>query len=423
MSGFNIFYDKLIEWGFDAQTAIYLNFAFLLTLALIAASVGGRVARNIIVRLLSNLSARTSSLFDDYLIRHRFPKHISAVIPCVILIVSLPLVFADFPGWMNAARTVLDISLAILFIIIGRSALYAARDYLKTRNEFKDKPVESFIQVIVIFIYVTAGIVIFSLLTGKSPWVFLTAMGAASAVLLLVFKDAILGFVASIQVASNDMVRIGDWISMEKYGADGDVIEINLTTVKVRNWDKTITTIPTYYLISDSFKNWRGMQETGGRRIKRAIYIKISSIRHLSSVDVENLSNISLINGYLQKRSEEIECYNINKAVLINGYNLTNIGVFRQYINDYLAAHPGIHKDMTMMVRQLSPTVSGIPIEIYAFADDIRWAVYEETMSNIFDHLLASVRYFGLEVFEMPAADDVRTLMGHNSATTVKPVG
>jgi miniconductance mechanosensitive channel len=245
-------------------------------------------------------------------------------------------------------------------------------------------------------------------------------MGAASAVLLLVFKDTILGFVASIQVATNDMVRIGDWISMEKYGADGDVIEINLATVKIRNWDKTITTIPTYYLISDSFKNWRGMQDSGGRRIKRSIYIKISSINHLSQDDIKKLVEIDLLRPYLLKRSAEIEVYNkennINRSVIVNGYNLTNIGVFRRYINEYLAAHPGIHKGMTMMVRQLSPSITGIPVEIYAFSDDTKWLVYEELMSDIFDHLLASVKHFGLEVFEMPAADDVRAIHMYNTA-------
>src|SRR5690606_1038840 len=252
--------------------------------------------------------------------------------------------------------------------------------------------------VVMIFIYIVSGLVVFSLFTGKSVWAFLTAMGAASAILLLVFRDTILGFVASIQVATNDMVRIRDWISIDKYEADGAVTEISLATVKVQNWDKTITTIPTYFLISDSFKNWRGMEESGGRRIKRAIYIKISSIRHLSENDIEKLSRIQFIGKYLKGRSAEIDRYNkehnIDRTYLVNGYNLTNIGVFRKYINEYINNHPRTHKGMTMMVRQLAPTTTGIPLELYLFSKETSWTVYEDIMSDIFDHLLASVRYF-----------------------------
>lgn len=413
-SEFNFFYDALVNWGINTNTANFLNLIILLLIALSIAFVVGKIGRIVAINLLHKLSARTDSLFDDYLLTYKFPKYISFLPPCIILTLSLPLVFADFPEWIRSAQTLLDIYMVMIFLLISRSVLLAARDYLKTKEEFKDKPVESFIQVITIFLYLAVSVIIFSLLTGKSPWAFLTAMGAASAILLLVFKDTILGFVASIQVATNDMVRIGDWITMDKYGADGDVVEINLTTVKVRNWDKTITTIPTYYLISDSFKNWRGMQDSGGRRIKRAIYIKISSIRHVSNDDITILENIYLIKDYLAKRSKEILEYNRSKGYtgdyLINGFNLTNIGIFRRYINEYLATHPDIHKDMTLLVRQLSPSVTGIPIEIYAFSSDTSWPVYEDLMSDIFDHLLASVKYFGLEIFEMPAADDIRAI-------------
>jgi len=419
LSRFNFFYDTFIAWGIQPHTANYLNLVFLLLLSLLLSYAVGKIGRNVVIRLATGFSARTSSVFDDFLLKYHFPKYVASIPPYFILTLSIPLIFADFPQWINSAGKLADIYLTITVVLISRSGLFALRDYLKTKDAFKDKPVESFIQVVTIFMYLAVGIVLFSLLTGKSPWAFLTAMGAASAILLLVFKDTILGFVASIQVASNDMVRIGDWITMEKYGADGDVTEINLTTVKVRNWDKTITTIPTYYLISDSFKNWRGMQDAGGRRIKRSIYIKISSIRHLSQNDINNLGEVDLLKGYLSKRTKEIQEYNAEKgytgSCLINGYNLTNIGVFRRYINAYLLAHPDIHKDMTIMVRQLSPSITGIPIEIYAFSSDIRWQVYEDIMSDIFDHLLASVNYFGLEVFEMPGADDVRAISLHQN--------
>src|SRR5690606_19939223 len=250
--------------------------------------------------------------------------------------------------------------------------------------------------------------------TGKSPWAFLTAMGAASAVLMLVFKDTILGFVASIQVSTNDMVRVGDWIEMPKYGADGDVIEINLNTVKVQNWDKTITTIPTYYLITDSFKNWRGMQAAGGRRIKRAINIKISSIHYLKREEIDELKKIKLLVSYINQRQAEIDKYNEenfpDRSMPINGRNMTNIGMFRQYINLYVQNNPKIRQDMSILIRQLAPTEHGIPIELYMFTADIRWSVYEDIMSDICDHLLAAIKYFNLEVFEAPASDDIRYL-------------
>ncbi|MGB5459206.1 MAG: mechanosensitive ion channel domain-containing protein, partial [Eudoraea sp.] len=232
--------------------------------------------------------------------------------------------------------------------------------------------------------------------------------GAASAILLLLFKDSILGLVASITVSMNDMVRIGDWITFEKYGADGDLIEINLATVKIQNFDKTITTIPTYALITDSFKNWRGMQESGGRRIKRALIIKQKNIKFLTDKEIEKLKNIQLIANYLNTRNEKISNYNqknnIDKTLLLNGQNLTNIGVFRKYIESYLSNHSAINSKMTMMTRQLAPTPQGIPIEIYVFSSDKRWTNYEYIMSDIFDHLLAAVSYFDLEVFELPTS-------------------
>src|SRR5690606_14217201 len=278
----------------------------------------------------------------------------------------------------------------------------------------EDKPLDSYLQVVNIFMFFIAGIIIFSMVTGKSPWAFLGALGAASAILMLVFKDTILGFVASIQVSTNDMVRVGDWIEMPKYGADGDVIEINLNTVKVQNWDKTITTIPTYYLIIDSFKNWRGMQNAGGRRIKRSINVKISSIRFLSKDEIDRLATIQLLAPYIQERQAEIDRYNeetkVNRSMPVNGRNMTNVGLFRQYINRYVQNHPQIRKDMTMLVRQLQPTEHGLPIEVYIFTSDIRWAVYEDIMSDIFDHLLSAIKYFQLEVFEAPASDDIRSL-------------
>jgi miniconductance mechanosensitive channel len=285
--------------------------------------------------------------------------------------------------------------------------LHTLRDYFKTLPRLKDKPLESYIQVLLIITWLIGVLLIFAVLTNNPIWKFITALGAASAVFLLIFKDTILGFVASIQVSANDMLRIGDWITFDKYGADGDVIEINLATVKVQNFDKTITTIPTYALISDSFKNWRGMSESGGRRIKRSLNVKMESVSFLLPEKVNGLKNIQLISDYLNSRQKIIDDYNknnkIDKHLLINGRNLTNLGVFRKYIETYVEKHSAINTDMSLMVRQLAPTTQGIPNEMYAFSKDKRWQNYEYIMADIFDHLIAAVPFFGLELFELPS--------------------
>tara|TARA_B110000881_G_C18528283_1_gene491526 strand:- start:322 stop:1107 length:786 start_codon:yes stop_codon:yes gene_type:complete len=255
-----------------------------------------------------------------------------------------------------------------------------------------------------IFIWFIGGIIILSLLTGKEVGVFLTTLGALSAVILLIFKDTLLGFVASIQITINDTVRIGDWITMNNSNGDGDVISISLSTVKIQNFDNTITTIPTYKLISDSFTNWRGMSDSDGRRIKRAILVKASSIKFLNDQEIEPLKKIELISSFISNREKEIKTHNnslkTNKVKLINGRNLTNIGLFRAYIKEYLDQHSKVNKNMTIMCRQLAPTPTGIPLEIYAFITDKDWSIYESIVSDIFDHLLSALPNFKLENFE-----------------------
>jgi len=275
----------------------------------------------------------------------------------------------------------------------------------------KDKPLDSYIQVFMIFAWIGGLLTLFAVITDTTIWKFFTALGAASAVILLIFKDTIMGLVASIQVSINDIVRIGDWITFEKFGADGNVTEISLATVKVQNFDMTITSIPTYSLISDSFKNWRGMEASGGRRIKRALLIKQKSIKFLTTENIEALKGIQLISKYLETRNTNIDTYNkehdIDKQIAINGRNLTNLGVFRKYVETYLKNHSAINQAMTLMTRQLPPTGQGIPMEIYAFSSDKRWENYEYIMADIFDHLLAALPYFELEVFELPTSMDV----------------
>ena len=294
---------------------------------------------------------------------------------------------------------------AVLAIVLIRAALKTVSDYLKTVPSFKDKPLDSYLQVFMIFLWFVGGILILSVLTGKDIGAFLTTLGALSAVLLFVFKDTILGFVASVQITVNDTVRIGDWISMPNSNADGDVIAISLSTVQVQNFDKTITSIPTYKLISDSFINWRGMSESPGRRIKKSILIKISSIRFLETDEIQDLKKIDRITHFIDQREKEIEEANTtqktNKSLLINGRNFTNLGLFRNYTQAYLESHDQINQKMTVMCRQLAPTAQGIPLEIYAFSKDKVWINYEQISSDIFDHLLAAIPYFHLECFEL----------------------
>ena len=305
---------------------------------------------------------------------------------------------------------ILEKVVAIIAIVLGlwivRSLLNTLKSYFKTLPRLKDKPIDSYIQVFMIFAWITGFLLAIVVITDLSLWNFLKGFGAVSAIILLIFKDTILGFVASIQVAINDMVRIGDWITFEKYGADGDVIEINLATVKVQNWDNTITTIPTYAMISDSFKNWRGMTNSDGRRIKRHMLIKQTSIKYLTNEDIERLKDIQILKGYLTHMQQKLDQYNTvnnaDKSLLINGRNLTNVGVFRKFIQTYLEQHSAINDEMLLMARQLQPTAQGIPIEIYCFSKDKRWENYEYVMSDLFDHFLAAVPYFDLEIFELP---------------------
>lgn len=407
-------YDKMLSWGISVEQANLVSLFVLLGLLLVLLGIVDFIVRKVLVNLLLSVAKRSSTQFDDYLVRNKALVHFARLIPLIISIQFIPVVFSGFPDWIGPVRKFIDILLVFGWVLLLRALFRSVRDHLRTKTGFQDKPIDSYLQVVNIFLFFIAGIVIFSMVTGKSPWAFLGALGAASAILMLVFKDTILGFVASIQVSTNDMVRVGDWIEMPKYGADGDVIEINLNTVKVQNWDKTITTIPTYYLIIDSFKNWRGMQNAGGRRIKRSINVKMSSIRFLSKDEIDRLSTIQLLAPYIQERQAEIDRYNeetkANRSMPVNGRNMTNAGLFRQYINRYVQNHPQIRKDMTMLVRQLQPTEHGLPIEVYIFTSDIRWAVYEDIMSDIFDHLLSAIKYFQLEVFEAPASDDIRSL-------------
>ncbi len=402
----HFFYDYFLSVGMSEVTAKWINMLCLLVILSIFLFITDRITRKIIIKFSEAFSQRTKTNFDNLLVSHRAPRRIAHLVPLILTINLFPIVFHDFPHFEKYVLMLIKVYGIILIIWIIRSVLNTLESYFKTLPRLKDKPIDSYIQVTMLFIWTIGIATILAILINLSFLKFFTTLGAASAIILLIFKDTILGFVASIQVAINDSVRIGDWITMEKYGADGSVIEISLNTVKVQNFDMTITNIPTFALISDAYKNWRGMQASGGRRIKRSILIKATSISYLNDSDIERLKGIQLVKPYLETRQKDIvthnHAYDIDKSVLINGRNLTNIGVFRKYIQTYIENHSAINKDMTIMVRQLEPTPEGLPLEIYCFSSDKRWENYEYIIADIFDHALAAVPYFGLEVFEYP---------------------
>jgi len=393
--------EKLIQNGFNADVAEISTLGIVLLAYILITLVLFWVSRKFTLGLFSRISRKTKSTFDDILLEHKIPKLLSYFPAIFILHKLIPDLF-DKQNWIENIFEALTVIVALALV---RALLKSLRDYLKTLKSFKDKPIDSYIQVIMIVLWFIGGIVILSILTGTEVGTFLTTLGALSAILLFVFKDTILGFVASVQITINDTVRIGDWISMPNNNADGTVMKISLSSVQIQNFDNTITSIPTYKLISDSFVNWRGMSESSGRRIKRSLLIKVSSIRFLKDEEIEPLKKINLMEGVIQEKDADIKSYNavskVDKSLLINGRNLTNIGLFRIYTEAYLQKHPMVNKEMTLMCRQLAPTPQGVPIEVYVFSKDKVWENYEHIVADIFDHLLASTQYFHLECFEL----------------------
>lgn len=360
--------------------------------------------RFILITIMEVIARKTRTKFDDLLISNKTAMYISHLIPLLFIYKTVPIILKAYDYWEGVFGKLVGIYIILLVLWIIRTIFNALKDHLKSIPEFSDKPIDSYIQVIMIILWMIGITVIFSEVFEIKIVKLLTTLGAISAIILLIFRDTILGFVASIQVSVNDMVRIGDWITMEKFGADGDVVEINLATVKVRNFDFTTTTIPTYSLISDSFKNWRGMQKSEGRRIKRHLLIRTNSVRFIKNEELDELKKIQLLSEYIERKKNEIEKYNlqnnINKELILNGRNLTNLGLFRKYITKYLENHAGLNKDMLMVCRQLQSTANGIPLEIYVFSKDKNWENYEYIMSDIFDHIIASIKFFDLEIFE-----------------------
>lgn len=402
------------ELHLEGQWVGYIKLAILLVVLFILSALVWWLTKRVMVTVLHRIFKKTKATWDDKLIERGVFDKLAHIAPAIVVNFAAPYVFGDFPNLIPAVMVITDLFIIAVVIWSVNAMLTALADILSETKVLKDKPVASYAQLGKIIVFLVGGVLIFSLLIGKSPLTILGAMGAMTAVLLLIFKDSIMGFVASIQISVYDMVRVGDWISMPKFDADGDVIAINLTTVMVQNWDRTITTIPTYALISDSFKNWRGMSNSGGRRIKRAVHIKISSIRFVDEELLNRFRKFQRLNDFLDRREAEIAAYNkehgVDKSELVNGRHMTNIGVFRQYVLRYLEMHPKLNHEMTTMVRQLDPTEKGLPLEIYCFSSDKNWVTYEGIISDIFDHLFAAIPSFDLEVFEIPTGKDFQSM-------------
>ena len=407
--------EKLFSWSYPLLKKLdlgetissYLSLAINIFILSVLAYIIYLIFSYILVRTIIIVARKTKTKFDDLLVSNNTAKYTAHLIPLLFIYKSVPIILENFVYWESIFGKLVEIYIVLLSLWIIKTIFNALRDHLKQNPRYSDKPIDSYIQVIMIVLWIFAFIFVVSKIFDVKTGTMLGTFGAVSAIIILIFRDTILGFVASVQVSLNDMVRIGDWITFEKFGADGDVIEINLATVKVRNFDNTTTTIPTYSMISDSFRNWRGMLNSDGRRIKRHILIKASSIRFLDVNELQNLKKIQLISNYINLRQTEIDKFNkthqVDKSVLINGRNMTNFGVFRKYITQYLSQYPGLNKDMILLCRQLQPTPHGVPLEIYTFSNDKRFENYEYIMADIFDHVFASIRYFDLEIYEMPS--------------------
>jgi miniconductance mechanosensitive channel len=408
---FSFLYPVFRKWGCSDNFASFVSLILNIVLMCVLVYLIYSVCRFILVTIVGIVAYRTKTKFDDLLLKNKTLKYVSYLVPLLFVYKSVPVILDRYEYWEGFFGKMVNIYIITLILWIIRTIFNSLRDYLKGMPQYKDKPIDSFIQVIMIILWMVGTTMIISKLFNVAYKELLTILGAVSALIILVFRDTILGFVSSVQVSINDMVRIGDRITMDKFGADGDVIEINLSTVKVRNFDNTTTTIPTYSLSSDSFRNWRGMLDSDGRRIKRHILIKASSIQFLDETALLELKKIELIRKYIDTRKTEIDTYNIthkiDKSVAVNGRNMTNLGMFRKYITEYLKQYPGLNKNMIMLCRQLQSTAHGVPLEVYAFSNDKQFENYEYIMSDIFDHIIASVSYFGLEIFEIGSDSDI----------------
>ncbi|MFO7723593.1 MAG: mechanosensitive ion channel family protein [Bacteroidales bacterium] len=409
---YQFFVDLYGSIGFSSVLATFLiNLMYLLFIALVA-WLSDFLGRSVIHAIIRKITDRTSWEWDNIMVQRKVFRRVANLLPAIVIYALFPKFFADYPFWVNIVIIVMKIYMVIVTVLIINSLLNTLNDIYQSYDIARNKPIQGYIQVVQILMYLFALVFIIALLINRNPLYLLTGLGAFMAILVLVFKDPIQGFVASIQLSANDMVRIGDWITMQKFGADGDVLEITLATVKIKNFDNTIVSIPTYSLITDSFQNWRGMQESDGRRIKRPIFIDMNSARFADDALLNKLKKFSLIKDYIDEKQAEIDRHNAETSTTIDrptqfyGRRQTNLGIFRAYVEAYLRNHPQVNTEMMLMVRQLQPTEMGIPLEVYAFSKIKDWVYYERLQADIFDHLISIVPEFELRIFQEPSGRD-----------------
>lgn len=391
---------------------------------LVVAFLADFVAKRLLLRTIRRLTAKTRFTWDDELSRHKVFDRVAQIAPAAIVYFGVGLV----PGLPeNAVRVIQNVAFgfSVFLLVLAAGAMLTASNAIYEKYPVsRERPIKGFIQVAKIVVYILGAILVLAAVMEKSPLLFLSGFGALTAVLMLVFKDTILSLVASVQITSTEMLRVGDWVEMPNYGADGDIVDVALHTVKIQNWDKTVTTIPTHKFISDAFKNWRFMSESGGRRIKRSLHIDLASVRFLNDEEIERLKRFALLKDYITDKERELDEY--NKALTgsgedgVNARRLTNIGTLRAYVFNYLRANERINHNMTMLVRQLEPGTTGLPIQIYAFSNDTAWANYEDIQADLFDHLIAILPEFGLRVFQEPSGRDFASLAAATSANDEK---
>ncbi|MDT3369184.1 MAG: mechanosensitive ion channel family protein [Macellibacteroides fermentans] len=410
----NWFNQKLLNFGTSVSVADYLdNFAVLLIIILLALAVD-YICRYILLGAFKKFAKKTTNQLDDLIIEKKIINKGMHIIPSILIFTMLPLAYPspadkEILVLLQKLCQIYIITVSLLFI---NSLLNLGVELFHRNDKFKDKPLKGFVQIVQVILFSVGIILLISILINESPSTIFTGIGASAAILMLVFKDTILGFVAGIQLSANDMLRVDDWISMPKYGADGTVIEITLNTVKVKNFDNTISTIPPYALISESFQNWRGMRESPGRRIKRSINLDMNSVKFCTPEMLEKYRKISLLAGYIDDTENKLQTYNqtnqIDNTILVNGRRQTNLGVFRAYLQRYLESLPEVNKEMICMVRHLQPTEKGIPMELYFFSSIKDWVIYETIQADVFDHVLAVIPEFDLQIFQELSGSDVR---------------
>ncbi len=416
-------YSYLTSWGMSPGWAAMLDDVVAIVLILIIALLADVICRHFILRAVAHLVKKTKATWDDVMFDHKVMVRFSRMVIPVVFYLLLPLVYTDnnSPLLHFVLRVILACLLLTFFSFVD-AVLKAAYVIYSDKEQFRNRPLKGLLQTLQVVLWFAGAIAVVAILVGKSPWALLTGLGASAAILMLVFKDSIMGFVSGVQLSANDMLKVGDWIKMPKYEADGVVTEVTLATVKVRNWDNTITTIPPYMLVSDSFQNWQAMRESGGRRIKRSINIDMTSVRFCTEEMLERYRRIDLLKPYLDRTEQELQQYNeehgIDPTVPVNGRRQTNLGVFRAYLTAYLRSLPTVNQELHCMVRQLQPTDRGIPMELYFFSAIKDWVPYENVQSDVFDHVLAIIPEFDLRVFQSPSGYDMQEMRGKLNTET-----